>query len=371
MQPLRNALNVLFLLLLLGNCSFAQSRIQKIDHLLDSLFLKQKFNGNILIAEKGKIIYNRSYGLANETTKEKLTEKSIFELASCSKQFTAMAIILLKEKNKLNLDDDISKYIPELTHYKGISIRNLLHHTGGLPDYLPLMDSVWDKTKIATNKDIIAFFSKYKPKALFAPNSKHEYSNTGYALLATIIERVSAQTYAEFLKEQIFNPLKMKNSFVYNRRLSPKHIKNYALGYLYIQNQNKYILPDDYEKTKMVYWLDGVVGDGTVNSTVTDLLKWDRALYTTKLVSKESLKEIFANGILNDGALGKHGFGWRMLDTKEFGRIAKHSGGWPGYMTYIERNTDNDKTIIILQNHYNVTMPADEIRNILYNIEKK
>ena len=121
----------------------------------------------------------------------------------------------------------------------------------------------------------------------------------------------------------------------------------------------------------MVFWLDGVVGDGTVNSNVIDLLKWDRALYSVKLVSGESLNEIFSNGQLNDGSIGKHGFGWRMLDTKEFGRIAKHSGGWPGYMTYIERNMDNDKTIIILQNHNNVTMPTDEIRNILYNIEKK
>jgi CubicO group peptidase (beta-lactamase class C family) len=364
-------IKIILLFLILGNISFAQSRIQKIDKLLDSLFLQQKFNGNILIAERGEVIYKRSYGFANEITKEKLTQKSIFELASCSKQFTAMGIVILKEKGKLNFDDKISKYIPELSDYKEISIKNLLHHTGGLPDYMQLMDTIWDKTKIASNKDIIEFFSKYKPKVLFEPNTKHEYSNTGYALLATIIEKVSGQTYAEFLKEQIFKPLKMKNSFVYNRRLSPKKIKNYAIGYLFIKSQNKYVLPDDYEKTKMVYWLDGVVGDGTVNSNVIDLLKWDRSLYTTKLVSGESLKEVFANGLLNDGSSGKHGFGWRMLDTKEFGRIAKHSGGWPGYMTYIERNTDNDKTIIILQNHYNVTMPADEIRNILYNIEKK
>ena len=359
------------LLLIFGYFSFGQSRIQKIDLLLDSLYAQQKFNGNILIAEKGEIIYNRSYGLANETTKEKLNPNSVFELASCSKQFTAMGIVILKEKGKLNLDDKITKYIPELANYKEISVRNLLHHTGGLPDYMPIMDTVWDKSKIATNRDVIEVFSKYNPKALFAPNSKHEYSNTGYTLLATIIERSSGQPYAEFLEENIFKPLKMKNSFIYNRRLSPKKVKNYALGYLYIKSQNKYILPDDYEKTKMVFWLDGVVGDGTVNSTVIDLLKWDRALYTPQLVSNESLKEIFANGILNDGSVGKHGFGWRMMDTKEFGRIARHSGGWPGYMTYIERDTDFDKTIIILQNHYNATMPSEEIRKILYEIEKK
>lgn len=359
------------LFLIIGNISFAQSRIQKLDQLFDSLFLQQKFNGNILIAEKGEIIYNRSYGIANETTKEKINQETIFELASCSKQFTAMGIIILKEKGKLNLNDKISKYIPELSMYSEISIKNLLHHTGGLPDYMPMMDTIWDKSKIATNNDIIHIFSKYQPKVLFQPNTKHEYSNTGYALLATIIERVSGLTYADFLAKHIFSPLKMKNSFVYNRRLSPKEIKNYALGYLFIKSQNKYVLPDDYEKTKMVYWLDGVVGDGTVNSNVMDLLKWDRALYTTKLVSNESIKDIFSNGQLNDGSIGKHGFGWRMVDTKEFGRIAKHSGGWPGYITYIERNLDHDKTIIILQNHYQAIVPADEIRNILYNVGLK
>ena len=194
-------IKLLFAITLLGNIVFGQTKIKKIDKLLDSLFMQQKFNGNILIAEKGKVIYSRSYGLANETTKEKLIQKSIFELASCSKQFTAMAVVILNEKKKLNFDDKISKYIPELSDYGGISIRNLLHHTGGLPDYMTLMDTVWDKSKIATNKDIFEFFSKYKPKTLFEPNSKHEYSNTGYAILATLIERVSGQTYAEFLKE--------------------------------------------------------------------------------------------------------------------------------------------------------------------------
>jgi CubicO group peptidase (beta-lactamase class C family) len=368
-KKMKIKLAVLFMIL--GNISFAQSRIQKVDKLLDSLYAQQRFNGNILLAENGKIIYSRSLGLANETTKEKINQESIFELASCSKQFTAMGIVILREKGKLNLEDMISKYIPELSNYKGISIKNLLHHTGGLPDYMTLMDTVWDKTKIATNKDIIDFFSKYKPRILFEPNSKNEYSNTGYALLASIIENVSGRTYAEFLKEQIFKPLEMNNSFVYNRRLSPKKVENYAIGYVFNRDENKYILPDDYQRTKMVFWLDGVVGDGTVNSNVIDLLKWDRALYSTKLVSSESLHEIFTNGKLNDGTIGKHGFGWRMLDTKEFGRIAKHSGAWPGYMSYIERDTDKDKTIIILQNHYGVTIPSDEIRNILFNIEKK
>jgi CubicO group peptidase (beta-lactamase class C family) len=354
-------------LLLIGHLAFGQDRIQKIDSLLNSLYSKEKINGNFLIAEKGKVIYSHSFGLANETTKNKLNENSIFELASCSKQFTAMAIMILKEKGKLSLDDKITKYIPELSNYNGITIRNLLNHTGGLPDYMELMDSLFDKSKIANNKDIIQIFSKYQPKILFEPNTKYEYSNTGYALLASIIEKVSGLTYADYLSKTIFKPLKMKNTFVYTRRLSPKKIDNYALGYVYSDSLKKYFLPDELKETNMVIWLDGVVGDGTVNSTINDLLKWDRALYTNKLLTQEGVKEVFEVATLKDESKTKYGFGWGIEDNADFGIITSHSGGWPGYVTFIERHITNDKTIIILQNHDNVSIPVKSIRSILYN----
>jgi CubicO group peptidase (beta-lactamase class C family) len=360
-------LTITIALLLIGHLTFGQDRIQKIDSLLNSLYSKEKINGNFLIAEKGKVIYSRSFGLANETTKEKLNENSIFELASCSKQFTAMGIMILKEKGKLNLDDDISKYLPELSFYKGITIRNLLNHTGGLPDYMQLMDSLFDKSKIATNKDIINIFSKHQPKILFEPNTKWEYSNTGYALLASIIEKASGLTYADYLKTAIFQPLKMKNTFVYTRRLSPKKIENYAFGYVYSDSLKKYVLPDELKETKMVIWLDGIVGDGTVNSTVKDLLIWDRTLYTNKLLTKEGMKAVFELATLKDGAKRNYGFGWGIEENADFGKIANHDGGWPGYVTFIDRHITNDKTIIILQNHNNVSIPSKAIRNILYN----
>jgi CubicO group peptidase (beta-lactamase class C family) len=354
-------------LLLIGHLTFGQDRIQKIDSLLNSLYSKEKINGNFLIAEKGKVIYSRSFGLANETTKEKLNENSIFELASCSKQFTAMGIMILKEKGKLNLDDDINKYLPELSFYKGITVRNLLNHTGGLPDYMQLMDSLFDKSKIATNKDIINIFSKHQPKIVFEPNTKWEYSNTGYALLASIIEKESGLTYADYLNTAIFKPLKMKNTFVYTRRLSPKKIDNYAFGYVYSDSLKKYVLPDELKETKMVIWLDGIVGDGTVNSTVKDLLIWDRALYTNKLLTKEGMKAVFELATLKDGAKRNYGFGWGIEENADFGKIANHNGGWPGYVTFIDRHITNDKTIIILQNHNNVSIPSKAIRSILYN----
>lgn len=362
-----NKLILAISLILIGQSTFGQDRIKKMDSLLSALHANEILNGNVLIAEKGKIVYSNSFGNANEDTQQKLNENSIFELASCSKQFTAMAVMLLKEKGKLNLDDHMSKYIPELGFYKNITVRNLLHHTSGLPDYMELMDSLFDKSKIATNKDIISIFSAVQPKILFEPNTKYEYSNTGYALLASIIENVSGQTYADFLQKNIFEPLKMTNSFVYTRRFAPKKIDNYAYGYIYSDSLKKYVLPDNLSETNMVIWLDGIVGDGCVNSTVNDLLKWDRALYTNKLLSKNSMNEIFEVATLNDKSKTNYGFGWEIIDHPDFGKIVSHSGGWPGYVTYFERHLSNDKTIIILQNHNNVSIPVKSIRNILYN----
>ncbi|MGV8091065.1 MAG: serine hydrolase [Mangrovibacterium sp.] len=354
------------LFLALGQLSFGQNRVQKIDSLLTSGYDNGKFNGNVLIAEKGEVIYKKSLGFANESTKEKLNENSVFELASISKQFTAMAIVILKEKGALSYDDKISNFIPELSDYDNITIKNLLNHTSGLPDYMELLDSLFDKSKIATNKDIITLFAKHKPKVLFEPNTGWEYSNTGYALLASVIEKASGMEYGDYLDKVIFKPLEMTNTFVYRRRYAPKKINGYAYGYVYSDSLKKYVLPDDLEETIEVVWLDGIVGDAIVSSTVNDLLKWDRALYTDKLVSHESINEIFTAPELNDKTTTKYGFGW-FLDDNDFGKTVSHGGVWWGYRTYIDRHIDNDKTIIILQNHEDVLNPVKSIRNILYN----
>ena len=375
---MRKLTSILFVLFFAATAIYGQPKTIKFDSLFNSLYETKKFNGNVLIAEKGQIIYQNSFGLANEITKDKLNSESIFELASVSKQFTAMGIVILKEKGKLSFNDKIGKYIPELKFYSKISIKNLLQHTSGLPDYMELLDSLlidstWDnKTKIATNKDIISVYAKNQPKLLFEPSTKWEYSNTGYALLASIIEKVYQKNYADFLNENIFKPLQMTNTFVYTRRLQPKTIKNYAFGYVYSDSLKGNVLPDSVPRLDlMVYCLDGIVGDGTVNSTTNDLLKWDRALYTEKLISSKSRNEVFTTGTLFNKKTTEYGFGWSLEKNKMFGNIVKHSGGWPGYRTYIERHTDNDKTIIFLENNdnNNTVNPIKEIREILYNIE--
>lgn len=339
---------------------------------LDSLFTKNYedkiFNGNVLIAEKGKIIFQKSFGVADYETKRLLNNTTIFELASVSKQFTAMGIVLLEKQGKLKYDDPISKFIPELSFYKNITVRNLLNHTGGLPDYIGLFQKNWDKSKFATNKDIVTEFAKYKPEISFQPNEKYEYSNTGYALLGYIIEKASGKTFGDYLEANIFKPLGMKNTFVYRSRFQPKVIENYAKGF--IENDFKSIIsPDNLGKSYYTYYLDGMVGDGMVNSTTEDLLKWDRSLYTDKLVNEKDKAIIFQGAKLNDGKMTNYGFGWQIGENKEYGKVVAHSGSWAGYTNYIERNLSKDQTIIILQNidTHKTEIPAQSARKIINN----
>ncbi|WP_294824850.1 serine hydrolase [uncultured Flavobacterium sp.] len=359
-----------FILLAFGSAG-AQDRLAAIDSIFTTMYANKQFNGNVLIAEKGNVVYQKSFGLRNEETGEALDENSVFELASLSKQFTAMAIVLLAEKGKLKYDDKLSKFFPELGFYKEVTVRHLLNHTGGLPDYMELMEKHWDRTKIAANRDIISLFATEKPAAIFPSGTKYEYSNTGYALLASVIEKASGMTFADFLRKNIFIPLKMNDTFVYTRRYAPHEVKNYAYGYVTNMAGTK-VLPDNHPATGMVVWMDGIVGDGTVNSTTGDLLKWDRALYGDKLASKKSRDLIFSIPALPKDEKSNYGFGWIVESDKEFGKIASHSGGWPGYYSYIEREMDNDKTIIILQNNdTGARLPISTIRRLLYGLPVK
>jgi CubicO group peptidase (beta-lactamase class C family) len=341
----------------------------KLDTLYTELYDKGAFNGNVLIAENGNIIFQKSYGFADEKTKKRLNDSTVFELASVTKQFTAMGIVQLVKDGKLSYDDEISQYVPELKGYKGITVKNLLNHTGGLPDYMELSDTNWDKTKIATNNDMLKMFQKVKPEKRFEPNEKWDYSNTGYLILATIIERVSGKEFGEYLNEKIFKPLDMQNTFVYRRRFAPKEIDNYANGYIYSDSLKRKILPDEIGKDFYVVYLDGIVGDGMVNSNLRDMLKWDRALYKDKIINDQDRELIFSSTMTKDSSQTDYGFGWMIDSTKTYGKIASHSGGWAGYISYIERDIDNDKTIIILQNNSlsQTEIPIKNTRRILYN----
>ena len=295
---------IFFLLLLFPIAAIAQSNHAQ----LASQFMKGqhdyfRFNGNVLVVENGKIIYQDALGYADYNTKRKLDNNSAFELASLSKQFTAMGIMVCKEKGLLSYEDKVIRFFP-LFQYPNITIRHLLTHTSGLPEYEDQFEKNWDHKKIAYNKDLFFMLEQEHDTLFFTPGSKWKYSNTGYAILAAIIEKASGKSYNDFMKKNVFEPLGMSQTFVYNTRRSLKKIPaNYALGFVYSDSLHRYILPDSLPKYDYVYYLDGIVGDGCVNTTTGDLYKWDQASYGNKLVSTKALEEMLSPQVLMNNLL--------------------------------------------------------------------
>lgn len=343
------------------------TRIDLIDNFVAGQAEHFKFNGSVLVAEKGKVIYQKCFGLSNYDTNTPLNDSTRFELASVSKQFTAAAIMVLKKQGKIQLTDSLRMFFPELP-YTGISVHHLLTHTSGLPDYFDTMMGKWDESKIAYNNDIIQFLAKEKPSSHFKPGAKWEYSNTGYVMLASIVEKVSGQTFKDFMSQQIFAPLKMKNSRVYNTRRSGETLSNYANGYTWSDSLKKFVLPDSVSDLKFVYWLDGLQGDGIINSTAADLLKWDRAIVNHTLLSEDEVKAMTGNHALSD-TTSKYYYGYGMIvGENQFGKFVTHSGGWPGYATNLSRYVDQDYTIIVLSNNESAsTAISGSIAHIVFN----
>lgn len=322
----------------------------------DSLFNFHKgFNGVVLIAEEGKPVYQGAFGYREYEKQILLQTSDIFELASVSKQFTAMIIMMLKEKGNLDYDDLVEKYLN--IPYKGITIRHLLTHTGGLPDYQDIMDKHWDKSKVAGNEDCIEYLNKYAPPKNFEPGTKYEYSNTGYLLLASIAEKASGKDFIWMCRNWIFQKLKMKSTDI--RTLAEKKATtNFAIGHMYVQERNKpalsagrFIRADSFPSSNYTIWLGNRKGPGRISSTAGDLLKWDNALYTEKLVKQSTLNEAFTPMKLNDGGLSYYGFGWDLRNDSTLGKIVLHTGDNPGYKTEIVRYIHKKKTIILLSNN--------------------
>ncbi|MEN9373301.1 MAG: hypothetical protein RIR79_853 [Pseudomonadota bacterium] len=335
---------------------------QAFSEKFENYYRKDQFNGVIAIAENDEITYQHAWGIANLDQKP-LKTSDIFNLASVSKQFTALCIMLLCEEDKLNYDDVISEYIEEFqdTAYEKITIRHLLQHTSGLPDYMELLEEHWDdENQVVGNNDIIELFTEHQPELLFKPAKKYDYCNTGYAFLASVVERVSEQSFEDFLQERIFQPLKMKNSFGY--RLSneaPPH--ETVVGWERDGDGDG----DDYSENHSSY-LDGVIGDGNIFSNVADLVKYHAALFTDKLVSQETLEEAYTPTELSNGKISYYGFGW---DLFESGTFVSHTGSWMGFQTYFLRDLESQQAYIILDNSTNEKLhdQVDQIIDAYYS----
>lgn len=309
-----------------------------IKNYFQNKYEKKQFNGAVLFAEDGKVIYKDALGFANIDSKEKLEVNSRFQLASVSKTITATAIAILEQEGKLNFDDDFKKYFPDFP-YENITIKMLLSHRSGLPNYMYFCDQLLnDEQKSAgiTNDDVLKLMIKHKPNVYYQPDKKYNYSNTNYALLALVIEKVSRQSYEDFLQTAIFNKAGMNDTKVYrkNKNRYPSNVFGYR-GY------NRQV-EDNY--------LNGVVGDKGIFSTIEDLYKFDYALRHEVLIKSETLEKIYTPQHPEIKIKDNYGLGWRIHIKENGGKIAYHGGWWKGFRSYFIRDLDSNKTIIVLKN---------------------
>jgi N-acyl-D-amino-acid deacylase len=330
---------------------------EQLDELIRFYYDHGEFNGCILIAQNGEIIYEKAFGYCDYTRSERLTTNFQFRIASISKQFTAMAIMILKEKGLLQYDDPVVKYMPEFP-YKKVAVRHLLTHTSGLPDYGSLIEREREsgglKKQVVSNQDVYDLLLKYAPPEKYKAGDEYEYSNTGYNILALLVERISGQSFQDFMAENIFGPLGMRNSYV-NPSDGILNDELRAKGFILNPDGEGYIARD-------WHYQNGLYGNGGVISNIHDLLLWDIALRSGQLVEKETLDEAFTQVKLNDGSLREYGFGWSVI-KQDSGILVAHGGGWLGYTTGIVRDLSTGQTVIQLCN-----MPSQRLIFSLWDI---
>lgn len=339
---------------------YSEEELEYIDNRITRLLTEQNFNGNVLIARYGSLIYERSFGFSHFNKVEPMNIETTFQLASITKTFTGTAILLLQQEGLLNANDTVKKHIPEFP-YDNITIRHLLTHTSGLQNYMWLIEKYWRNSRKPSNEDVLTLFVNHRRPLNFSPGQRFEYSNTGFVFLALIIERVSGMPYADYIHTHIFEPLEMNRSFV-NDLHNPTEIENRAYGFRQWRGR-QIIIPDDK--------LDGPLGDKGIFSTVGDLFKWDQALYRSALLPAESWNQAFEHGRLNNDSIIKYGYGWRLqyyLDKK----IVHHPGRWHGFRTSFKRFIDDHTTLILLSNNnQNIAHIIEGIQDILYYDEKE
>ncbi len=326
--------------------------------LLDVVFTDEAktkgFNGVVLIAQRGQVIYKKAFGYAKIKTKDSLHINSVFQLSSSSKTLTAAAIMLLVEQGKLKLTDSIQQYLPQFPYHK-INIKMLLTHRSGLSNYVYDCEPYCEKPNlyngcVFNNKSMLEILTIKKPPLYCLPNKKFEYCNTNYALLPLIIEKVTGMSFADYMKKNIFDPLGMNDTWVHNAKTDSLH-KNVTIGHNGSGTVEKTVFADD------------VVGDKGIYSTVDDMFKWDQALYSEKLLKKETIDQSFTGYSNEHKGKRNYGYGWRMIDNGNGNKIVYHNGWWHGYNSEFLRRLNDQTTIIILSNKDN--RMAYQIKDVL------
>ncbi|MEP7164184.1 MAG: serine hydrolase domain-containing protein [Ferruginibacter sp.] len=304
----------------------------------DSILKPGNFNGGILVAKNGNIVFERYNGTGHLGHTDTITATTPIHIASVSKTFTAMAVLKLAQDGKLQLDDEFNKYFPTF-NYPGVTIRNLLSHRSGLPNYLYFMDELgWDKTISIRNQDVLdqLINRKAELKDISSPGTHFTYCNTNYALLALLIEKISGISYPQFLKKVFFIPLQMTNSFVFTPEDSARINPSY-----------------DWRGTLIpINALDQVYGDKNIYTTPRDLLKWDRALATALIFKPEIMEQAYAPYSNERPGIRNYGLGWRMNIYPDGKKLIYHNGWWHGNNAAFIRIIDEDATIIVMGNRF-------------------
>ena len=296
------------------------------------------FNGGMIVAKGGNIIFEKYKGFINIDGKDSISALTSLHIASVSKTFTAMAVLKLQEMGMLNIDDSVTHFFPDF-NYPGVTIKTLLNHRSGLPNYLYFMeDAGWNKDSAIENKDVLQWLISKKGmlKNVASPNKRFTYCNTNFALLALIIEKVSGKTYPHFMQENIFDPLGMKNTFVHFKGDNKIRSKSF--------DWRGREIPDNF--------LDDVYGDKNIYSTPRDLLIWDRALSDTVFLTAKSLELAYTPYSNEKPGIKNYGLGWRMNNYEDGKKIIFHNGWWHGNNAAFIRVLKDDATIILISNRY-------------------
>jgi CubicO group peptidase (beta-lactamase class C family) len=257
------------------------------------------------------------------------------------------------QQHLVSLDDSLQKFFPNFP-YKGITVRMLLSHRSGLPNYLNFTEDKWkNKKQFMSNRDVYDIMVRYKPKPLYKPDTHFMYNNTNFVLLALIVEKVSGMPFCDFMHQNIFLPLGMEDTWIYDPlSVRPSATKGYT---------------GSHWREDQIIYTDGVLGDKGVYSTVRDMYKWDQALYAGKFIKPELLGLAFTPQSFEKHGNKNYGLGWRMQDQPDGTRLIYHNGWWHSYNTVFNRKINDKTSVIILSNHYsNSIYKIQQIWDILY-----
>ncbi len=315
---------------------------KKIDAVMQELHRTRGFNGNVLVAKKGKIVYEKAIGWADYLHRDSLKIGSQFELASVTKTMTSTAILQLMERGKLKLDDDVKKFFPDFP-YDGVTIRLLLTHRSGMMNYVYFVDDIYRKNHLnqrkgLTNAEAMKMIADYKPTRFNEPNKRFLYNNSNFMVLGSIIEKVSGMSYAQFMQENVFKPASMAHTHVYSKAVYDK-IPVDVVGH--DRGQWRYSVVQNF--------LDGPVGDKGIYSTVGDLFLFDRALRAGLLLKPATLDSAYVprNPMLHGHF--SYGYGWRTF-TAPGQEVIYHTGWWHGFRHIYLRDMKDDITVVLLTN---------------------